>query len=97
MNSSLSYSQSTFGNIYSHALEIQLQTIGNNLHALRQARNEDPGLVAKSINLSIEELESIENGACDFKLHVLFDLCNYYEIDLEEMVKQSGMMRLKIA
>ena len=97
MNNMLSYSQPSFGNIYSAALEAQLQNIGHSLSAIRKGRNENLESVANAVNLLPVELESIENGQYDFRLKMLFDLCHYYETPLEEVVQQSGLMQLKIA
>lgn len=97
MSNTLSYSKSTFGNVYEQAMEDQLQIIGGNLVALRQARNESPESVAAAVNLPANVLESIENGRFDFKLHALFELCNYYETELEDVVKHTGLIKLKIA
>jgi transcriptional regulator with XRE-family HTH domain len=97
MSNKLSFSKSTFGNIYDLAMQTQLQITGDNLSAIRQARKESLESVAAAVNLPPDVLESIENGRCDFKLHALFALCNYYETDLGDVVKHSGLMQLKIA
>jgi hypothetical protein len=97
MKNNLSSSKSTFGNVYRQALKSQLKVIGGNLMLLREARRESIETVANAINLQPDVLESIENGLRDFKLNVLFNLCDYYHMSLEDLVKDSGMMQLKIA
>lgn len=97
MSITLSYSKSTFGNVYQQAMQTQLQIIGSTLSQLRKSRDETIELVANAVNLQSSVLENIEKGNHDFKLHVLFNLCNYYETALEDVVKNSGLMQLKIA
>jgi transcriptional regulator with XRE-family HTH domain len=97
MRITLSYSKSTFGNVYEQAMQTQLQIIGNNLSELRKVRGETIESVADSVNLQPGILADIEKGKHDFKLHLLFNLCNYYETSLEDVVKHSGLMQLKIA
>lgn len=97
MKNKFSYPESTFGNVYRQALKSQLKIIGGNLMLLREARRESIETVANAVNLQPHELESIENGQRDFKLNVLFNLSDYYHMSLEDVVKGSGMMQLKIA
>jgi transcriptional regulator with XRE-family HTH domain len=97
MSITLSYSKSTFGNVYEQAMQTQFQIIGYNLSQLRKSRDETIELVANAVNLQPGVLENIEKGEHDFKLHVLFNLCNYYETNLEDVVRHRGLMQLKIA
>lgn len=87
---------STFGHLYRHALQTQLQNIGSTFCLLRKSRQEDINSVAAAINLRPEVLEQIENGEHDFRFKTLFALCEYYNIEVESIVGKGGLLNFKL-
>ena len=68
-------------------LTIFLKTIGNNVYALRTARNENLQTVAKAVKISPSKLNKIEKGLCPHcRLLSLVQLCKYYRINLSDVV-----------
>ena len=68
-------------------LQDLLQTIGANLHSIRNARKETLQAVAKSIGVTHPIISKIENGRYDtLQLGLLIKLCNHYEITLQQIM-----------
>ena len=63
-----------------------LKKIGTKLWKLRVARKEIPDVVARAVNISPRLLEEIESGRFNFKLAILFQLCEYYKVDPDDIV-----------
>jgi transcriptional regulator with XRE-family HTH domain len=95
MSITSSYPAYKFGSIYKQAMESQLQKIGSNLAALREARNEDISTVANAVDLGPGLLEQIESGQHDFRLKTLFALCDYYDTDLESVVSKGELLNFR--
>jgi transcriptional regulator with XRE-family HTH domain len=73
--------------VFEKKLAIFLKTIGNNLYALRTARNENLQTVAKVVKISPARLDKIEKGLCPHcRLLSLVRLCKYYKINLLDVV-----------
>ena len=87
MTTITSYAEITFSTAVKRALKAQLKTIGHNLHQLRLARNEDIGTVAHAVAITPAQLAKIEEGRLNFRLGILFDLCDYFDANLEDIVK----------
>lgn len=87
---------STFGHIYQHALQLQLEIIGKHLAELRRSRRKDVETVANALNIRPGVLLRIENGQQDFRLKTLFALCDYYNADLESIIDQGKLMWFKL-
>lgn len=61
-----------------------LDTIGRNLHSIRNARKETLQSVTHSIGVTHPVISNIENGRSkNLTLAVLIKLCNHYEITLQ--------------
>jgi hypothetical protein len=74
-----------------------LKAVGKDLCEIRESRNETAESVAKALNLPLGIIIGIEQGTRDFKVKELLDLCRHYETDVDAVVKDSGMIKLKIA
>lgn len=60
-----------------------LETIGQNLHSIRNAKKQTLQCVASYIGTSHSVLSKIENGRYPtLKIDLLLKLCNYYDVSL---------------
>mgnify|MGYP002623427479 CR=1 FL=1 len=73
------------------------KVIGTRLWKTRMARKENPEVVAKALKISPKLLDKIENGRYNFPLKILFRLCEYYDVDPDEIVlgKKGRRSRIK--
>ena len=56
------------------------------MRKVREGRKETADEVAEALNMSPDLLDKKENGECNFEVGVLFELCAYYEVNIEEVV-----------
>lgn len=79
-------------NLYIHSMKKinqsdLLQTIGANLHSIRNARKETLQAVAKSIGVTHPIISKIENGRyATLQIALLIKLCNHYEVTLQQIM-----------
>jgi len=79
--------------IYNKALDKTqktfLDTIGNNLYALRVARKESLKAVAKAVNMSPSTLSKIEKGLYPhYRVGTLIRLSKYYKVHPKDIVSK---------
>jgi transcriptional regulator with XRE-family HTH domain len=64
-----------------------LETIGRNLHSIRNARKETLQAVAQAIGITHPVISKIENGRNEnLSLALLVKLCNHYEVTLQQIM-----------
>lgn len=64
-----------------------LQTIGANLHSIRNARKETLQAVASALSVSHPIISKIENGRYEtLSVTMLVKLCNHYEVTLQQIL-----------
>lgn len=84
-----------FGSIYERALKAKLKEIGANLAGLRNARKQTIDTAADAVGITPGVLQSIEDGKLDFELQILFDLCNYYEAELQPVLGRVDLIEIR--
>ncbi len=68
-------------------IEADLKKVGKNLRRIRTARDLPIETVAMEIKLLPETLERLEAGKCpECTLDMLFDLVEYYDVTMEEIL-----------
>jgi transcriptional regulator with XRE-family HTH domain len=65
----------------------QLRIIGSKLKKLRKSRGISIDVAAKSFRISISRLEAIELGEKNYNLTLLVKMCEYYKVDVLDVVK----------
>ncbi len=66
-----------------------LNTIGDNLYALRITREETLKAVAKAVKMPAVRLSRIEKGLCpNCRMLTLISLCKYYKVNLLDVVSK---------
>ena len=63
-----------------------LLMIGKRLHAARTARKIPEDVAAKAFKISVVRLLAIERGEKNFSLWLLVKMCQYYKIDVMDVV-----------
>jgi transcriptional regulator with XRE-family HTH domain len=62
-----------------------LNTIGHNLHTIRNARKETLQSVAEDIGITHPVISKIENGRYpNLQLNLLVKLCNHYNVSMQQ-------------
>jgi transcriptional regulator with XRE-family HTH domain len=62
-----------------------LETVGRNLHSIRNARKETLQAVAQAIGITHPVISKIENGRNEnLSIALLIKLCNHYEVTLQQ-------------
>jgi len=68
-------------------VETLLTTIGKNLYAIRNARRETQEGVADSIGVKHPVISKIENGQYTLTIEMLANLCNHYEVSIQQVME----------
>ena len=64
----------------------QLKLIGNTLKRIRESHSISIGMAAKSLRISKNRLEAIENGTTNYNLTLLVKICDYYNVNILDVV-----------
>jgi transcriptional regulator with XRE-family HTH domain len=64
----------------------QVAKIGRKLSAARIQKNIAPDTVARDLRMSVSRLEAIERGEKNYSLELLVRMCDYYEVNVLEIV-----------
>jgi transcriptional regulator with XRE-family HTH domain len=68
------------------SIKKSLIKIGNKLKTIREARGISIAVAAKSLRISPSRLQAIESGAKNYNLTLLMKMCEYYEVDVLDVV-----------
>jgi transcriptional regulator with XRE-family HTH domain len=60
--------------------------IGKKLKAVRNSRSITPEIASRFLRVSIVRLEAIERGEKNYSLELLVRMCDYYEVNVLEIV-----------
>ena len=64
-----------------------LKKIGANIRDIRKLKKQEPKEATKGLGISVQAYGKFENGGTDFNITRIFDIAQYYKVEIGELLK----------
>jgi transcriptional regulator with XRE-family HTH domain len=70
--------------------EEYLKRIGDNIKEIRKFKKQEVKEAAKGLDITVQALGALENGKVDFNITRIFDIAQYYKVQIAEILNVKG-------
>jgi transcriptional regulator with XRE-family HTH domain len=67
--------------------EAYLKRLGTNIREIRKLKKQEVKEAAKGIGVTVQALGALENGKVDFNISRIFEIAQYYKVEMAEILK----------
>jgi transcriptional regulator with XRE-family HTH domain len=64
-----------------------LKKLGANIREIRKSKKQEVKEAAKGLDITVQALGALENGKVDFNITRIFDIAQYYKVEIGEVLK----------